>query len=71
MYVLDQNKKIRYTCTPANPSFSIIKVGFKWVYISRTCFPDVYMNTGFNIEKDTYLTLRDDILCIPGPSMCM
>ena len=33
-----KNKKIRYT--PANPSFFYIKVGFKGVYISRTCFPD-------------------------------
>ena len=35
-----KNKKNRYT--PANPSFTIIiKVGFKGVYIARTCFPDV------------------------------
>ena len=34
-----KNKKNRYT--PSNPSFSIyIKVGFKGVYISRTCFLD-------------------------------
>ena len=33
-----KNKKNRYT--PANPSFSYIKVGFKGVYIARTCFPD-------------------------------
>ena len=34
-----KNKKNRYT--PAHPSFSIyIKVGFKGVYIARTCFPD-------------------------------
>ena len=34
-----KNKKNRYT--PANPSFAIyiyIKVGFKGVYIARTCF---------------------------------
>ena len=30
-----KNKKIRYT------PFFYIKVGFKGVYISRTCFPDV------------------------------
>ena len=29
--------EIRYT--PANPSF-YVKVGFKWVYFSWTCFPD-------------------------------
>ena len=36
-----KNKKNRYT--PAYPSFAIynyIKVGFKGVFISRTCFPD-------------------------------
>ena len=33
-----KNKKNRYT--PANPRFSI-KVGFKGVYFSWTCFPDV------------------------------
>ena len=39
MYVLDKKKKrIRYTL--ANPSFTIImKVGFKGVHISQTCFP--------------------------------
>ena len=34
-----KNKKNRYT--PAYPSFFYIKVGFKGVYFSRTCFPDV------------------------------
>ena len=33
-----KNKKNRYT--PANPSFFYIKVGFKGVYITWTCFPD-------------------------------
>ena len=34
-----KNKKNRYS--PVNPSFSImIKVGFKGVFIARTCFPD-------------------------------
>ena len=33
-----KNKKNIYT--PANPSF-YMKVGFKGVYIARTCFPDV------------------------------
>ena len=35
-----KNKKIRYTCTPSNPSFFYIKVGFKGVYMSQICFPD-------------------------------
>ena len=33
-----KNKKNRYT--PAYPSFADIKVGFKGVYITRTCFRD-------------------------------
>ena len=33
-----KNKKNRYT--PHIPQFFYIKVGFKGVYISRTCFPD-------------------------------
>ena len=33
-----KNKKNRYT--PANPSFFYIKVRFKGVYITRTCFHD-------------------------------
>ena len=40
MNVLYQNNKIRYI--PVNTSFSYIKVGFKGVYISQTCFPDAY-----------------------------
>ena len=35
-----KKKKKRYT--PVNFSFTIIKVGYKGVYISRTCYPDVY-----------------------------
>ena len=31
-----KNKKNRYT--PAYPSFTIIKVGYKGVYITRTCY---------------------------------
>ena len=34
-----KNKKNRYTL--ANPQFYYIKVGFKGVFIARTCFPDV------------------------------
>ena len=33
-----KNKKNRYT--PAYPRYCYIKVGFKGVYITRTCFPD-------------------------------
>ena len=34
-----KNKKNRYT--PRIPQYFYIKMGFKGVYISRTCFPDV------------------------------
>ena len=27
--------------TPAYPSFAIYKMGYKGVYIARTCYPDV------------------------------
>ena len=33
-----KNKKNRYT--PVNPCFFYIKVGFKGVYMARTCFRD-------------------------------
>ena len=39
--ILDQNIHVKTASyTPANPSFSYIKVGLKGVYIARTCFPD-------------------------------
>ena len=43
-----KNKKNRYT--PANPSFTTlyIKVGFKGVYIIRTCFRDESGKGGIN-----------------------
>ena len=42
---LSKNKKNRVT--PASPSlfvffFFYIKVGFKWIYFSWTCFPDIW-----------------------------
>ena len=43
-----KNKKNRYT--PPYPSFA--KVGFKGVYIARTCFPDVFE---YNATVDIYL----------------
>ena len=49
-----KNKKNRYT--PANPSFTYIKVGLKGVYFSRTCFPDVIVEN-FNILNFPLLTL--------------
>ena len=39
LYFRAKNKKIMYT--PVNPSFTIIKVGCKGVYITRTCYHDV------------------------------
>ena len=51
---LIKNKKIRYTT--ANPSFSIcIKMGFKGVYISRTCFPDVLKVIRRNLQTKMYM----------------
>ena len=41
-----KNKKNMYT--PANPIFFYIKVGFKGVFIARTCFPDEVM-TGIDL----------------------
>ena len=38
-----ENKKNRYT--PAYPSFFYIKVGFKGLYILRTCFPDIVLDS--------------------------
>ena len=37
---LSKNKNHRYTCIP---QFCYIKVGYKGVYKSQTCFPDVYV----------------------------
>ena len=34
-------KKI-YFSYPSKPLFFYIKLGFNWVFISWTCFPDVY-----------------------------
>ena len=41
-----KNKKNRYT--PRIPRFFYIKVGYKGVYISRTCFPDENMRFCIN-----------------------
>ena len=49
-----KNKKIRYT--PANPIFFYIKVGFKGVYFSWTCFPDV---SQFEIQTFNYIFAID------------
>ena len=43
-----KNKKNRYT--PAYPSFTIMKVGYEGVFISRTCFPDELRI--FQLSKD-------------------
>ena len=59
MYVLDQNKKIRYT--PCKPQFFFyINVGYKRVNITRTYFPDedfvssgtLFPNKGLATEAD-------------------
>ena len=52
-----KNKKNRYT--PAYPSFFYIKVGFKGVDASRTCFPD---DKAYGVEspeeKQTAIKIR-------------
>ena len=45
--IWSKNKKNRYTMYPCIPQFCYIKVGFKGVYISRTCFPDVLFCSNF------------------------
>ena len=35
--------KIRKIDIPLHTPFCYIKVGYEWVYISRTCFPDAYV----------------------------
>ena len=53
-----KNKKNRFT--PAFPSFFYIKVGFRGVYITRTCFHDVTCSTaklfGIHIFKSSTKT---------------
>ena len=43
--IFAQNIDCGYTLEPPRlePQFCYIKVGFKGVYIARTCFPDVYV----------------------------
>ena len=45
-----KNKKKKYT--PVNPSFTIIKVGCKGVFVTLTCFRDVpKSNSDFITDK--------------------
>ena len=46
--------KIRKTC---KPQFYYIKVGCKWVYITRTCYPDDCLHI-FDFEKLSYSFVR-------------
>ena len=71
MYVWNKIKEIRYT--PANPSFSIIKVGFKGLYISWTYFPDaIYSWLDLNIivehnNIDRYFLIKNaDQYAVPS-----
>ena len=43
--------KIRKMGIPCIPQFYYIKVGFKGVYITRTCFPDVKNSPGLHIKS--------------------
>ena len=44
-----KNKKIMYV--PANPSFFYMKLGFKGVYITWTCYRDVTQVTKFKLNQ--------------------
>ena len=44
-----KNKKIIYT--PVNPSFTIIKVGCKGMYITRTCLHDESFLVHVNMSR--------------------
>ena len=48
-----KNKKNRYT--PCKPHFFYIKMGFKGVYITWTCYPDVEIDTNLSKKHDIYL----------------
>ena len=55
-----KNKNIRYT--PAKPQFFYMKVGFKGVNISRTCFLGVYCKpTEMHIFWNLYLQTEVEI----------
>ena len=58
MYVLD--KRYENKVYPSKPQFYYIKVGFKGVYIARTCFPDETSNI-------TTPYKRKPRFCIQGP----
>ena len=58
-----KNKRNRYT--PAYPSFTIyIKVGYKGVYITRTCYPDEYhiCFNAFHLESMDEIMLGQSII---------
>ena len=49
------------------PQFCCIKVGYKGVYITRTCFPDDKLSTGTPKKSPMYLTLAHITLTLtPG-----
>ena len=50
-----RNKKNRYT--PVNISFTILKGGFKGLYITRICFPDVLWVLGGTHYKGMHANL--------------
>ena len=54
-----KNKKNRYS--PANPSFSYIKVGFKRVYILQSCNPDGLFFFNFNVQGTSFPYFNVDL----------
>ena len=54
---LGLERKSVKTAYPCTPQFYNVKVLVKWLYISRTCYPDVY-NSKFCHGKDN---LQDDV----------
>ena len=62
-----KNKKNRYN-DPCIPQFYYIKVGFKGVYITRTCFPDgesisLRLSVVPNCLSLTFVTIVEAIVC--------
>ena len=51
-----KKKKNRYTPVQCIPQFFYIKAGFKGVYITRTCFPDV------RFLEQQYIVIRNIVI---------
>ena len=56
-----KNKKNRYTLS-CTSQFCYIKVGFEGVYISRTCFPDVFVKVCQKYADSSFFLPLNDCL---------